>query len=90
MRIYKPHEEPPPVPYDPNELRPDQKRCPRCRGVVILEQQRCPYCGKRPWLWSPNFRFLIVSVIIGIFLLLLLPLMTKTEKPDTTRFTNAP
>ena len=61
-------------------LRPDQKRCRRCKCVVLLEQQRCPFCGNAPWLWHPNSRFFIITVVIAIFLMLLLPLMTNRDR----------
>jgi len=51
---------------------------------VILEQQRCPFCGHAPWLWNPSARFLIVIVIIALFILLLQPLMPRHETPDAT------
>ena len=90
MPHYKPHEEPPPAPYNPNELRPDQKRCRKCKGVVILEQQRCPFCGHAPWLWNPNSRFLIITIIIALFILLLLPQMTRRQPPGSTLTTDSP
>ncbi len=89
MRHYKPHEERPSPPYDPHALRPDQKRCHKCQGVLIHEQQRCPFCGNAPWYWNPSSRFLLVTVIIAVFLLLLLPLMTRQEKPYSTPVSDA-
>lgn len=81
MPIVRPHEEKPPSRENPNALRPDQKRCRKCKGVVILEQVRCPFCGNAPWLWHPNSRLFVVTIIVALFLLLLLPLMTNREKP---------
>jgi hypothetical protein len=84
MPHFKPHEERPAPPFNENDLRPDQKRCRRCKAAVILEQQRCPFCGNAPWLWNPNSRFLIVTIIVALFLLLLLPLMGKNDPPRST------
>ena len=81
MPFVRPHEEKPSAPEDPHALRPDQKRCRRCKGVVILEQVRCPFCGNTPWLWNPNVRLLIVTIVIALFLLLLMPLVTNRDKP---------
>jgi uncharacterized paraquat-inducible protein A len=72
------------------ELRPDQKRCRRCKCIVILEQQRCPFCGNAPWLWHPNSRFFIVTVVIAVLLLFLLPLMTKHDRPMSTPVSESP
>ena len=83
MRSRNPFDEKEPVPVDPYQLRPDQKRCRRCKAALLLEQQRCPFCGNSPWLWHPNSRFLVVSIIIAIFLMFLLPLMMKKDRPES-------
>lgn len=79
-----------PPPFDPNELRPDQKRCRKCRATLILEQKRCPFCGNAPWYWQPNARFLVVTIIVAIFLLLLLPMMTKKDRPNSVPVSDSP
>lgn len=81
MRIYRPHEEPPPPEHDANALRPDQKRCRRCRVALILEQRRCPFCGYAPWFWNPNKRFLLILIVIGICLALLSPVLIRHDAP---------
>ena len=90
MLSRNPFEEKEPPPHDPNELRPDQKRCRRCRNVVLHEQTRCPFCGNAPWLWSPNARFLLVAFIVGLLLLFLLPMMTKRDPSESAPVSASP
>lgn len=91
MPRYRPHEEPPPQPpHDENALRPDQKRCRRCRVALILEQRRCPFCGFSPWYWNPNARFLVISIIIGLCILLLAPLVINRDAPYRTPVSSSP
>ena len=84
-----PQEQKSAVAYE-QQLRPDQKRCRRCRCALLLEQQRCPFCGNAPWLWHPNSRFLIVTVVIAVFILLLLPLMSPRDKPYRVPVSDSP
>lgn len=89
MPSYKPHEEPPsPPPYNESDLRPDQKRCRRCKASLILEQRRCPFCGNAPWYWNPNARFLVAAIVVALFVLLLLPFMNQSEPTHSTRATD--
>ena len=70
MPSYKPHEEQPsPPPYNESDLRPDQKRCRRCKASLILEQRRCPFCGNAPWYWNPNARFLVAAIVANLLLI---------------------
>jgi len=66
------------------QLHAHQKACPRCRHVVHVDMARCPSCGHAPWRWNPNLRFLVITLIIAGFLLILVPLLTANEKSYRT------
>lgn len=73
-----------------SKLRPDQKRCGRCKAAVFHEQRRCPFCGNAPWLWQPNARFLLVTIAIALLALLLMPLVSGREKPYRVPVSQSP
>ena len=80
MSFINPRKKKPLSPDGEYEIRPDQKRCPRCGSIVSFELVRCPFCGNAPWRWHPNSRLLIITLIICALLFILFPLMTNREK----------
>ena len=63
------------------EIRPDQKLCRRCGNVVPRELQRCSFCKNAPWLWHPNTRLFLITLLIGLFLFVLFPLLSSQDTP---------
>jgi hypothetical protein len=81
---FKPQEEFASPPHSESDLRPDQKRCRKCRSSVLLDEKRCPFCGNAPWLWNPNSRFLLVMVGIALVIVLIFPLLNQDEPRRST------
>ncbi len=59
--------------------RPDQKLCRRCGNMVPRELQRCSFCKSAPWMWHPNSRLFIITLLICLFLFILFPLITSRD-----------
>jgi hypothetical protein len=77
----KPRKKQPISPDEILDVRPDQKLCRRCGNMVPRELQRCSFCRNAPWTWHPNSRLLILTILIGIVLFILFPLLTNREQP---------
>lgn len=80
MFLTNPRKQKPRSPEEEDEIRSNQKRCPKCGSVVSRELERCPFCGNAPWKWHPNSRFFIVTLIICLLLFVVFPLLTNREK----------
>ncbi len=63
------------------KLGAHQKTCPKCQRIIHADLPRCPSCAYAPWKWHPNVRFLLITLIISVVLLILLPLLTTSDKP---------
>ena len=61
------------------KLPAHQKACPKCERIVHVDLERCPSCAHAPWTWHPNARFLVITVIIATFMLILVPILTSPD-----------